>query len=134
MANESSQAADHVALEAMHAKAQVQFLLGQLEQLGNSSIQVRVDGGTEQENQVAQRFVEGSIVLMRRFGAVLEQAAQDSVLLEVFEQQITDNPATDWIVPDEVVEATLAEDASAPVRLMIANLASWHEANPNPGQ
>lgn len=134
MASENDPAAGMAGQELGLARDQVQFLLARLGQLGNSNIQVRVEGGTGQENQAAEQFVEGCIVLLRRFGGTLIQAADDSEALDSLEYQISHNPGVDLVVPPSVLESTLAADESAPLRVLVAHLAAWQDANPGDGQ
>lgn len=134
MTNTDEQAQGLSNTQGEQAREQLQFLLDQLGQLGNSAIQVRVPDGTQQENLAAEKFVEGCIVLLRRFGAGIAQAVEDTRVLDHLEDQITNNPAVDLIVPDAVIESTLAVDEQAPLRMLVEHLVAWHEAHPQAAQ
>lgn len=110
------------------AKAQVQYLLDGLGHLDTSNLQVGSEGGAEQANRVAEQFVDGCIVLLRRFGPALIRAAEDSALLDVLDEQVGSNPGVDLVVPQAVIDAALAADDTAPLRLIVANLAAMQDS------
>lgn len=129
MADQNEQAPDQGRREINQAKDQVQFLLERLGQLGNSTLQVRIEGAGTRENQVAEQFVEGCMVLMRRYGAALVQAAEDSATLDDLEHHIGNNPGVDLVVPEAVIESTLAADETAPLRVIVAHLTAMQDAD-----